>query len=175
MVVPAANAAELDRVGLVDALAILELIEELEPERFEAAAVRWAGRLALEAKGLVLVELGHAVRALDALPDPAARRLLLAFADPRRHGSPASLLSPARRGADAPRAGARLDIRSSSPRKRAARRRAARRLADHGSPHGFTWRFAAVPSEVAVAHLSLEGAVGTVPPASAVGAMRAGS
>src|SRR3954451_24815682 len=83
-----ANAAELGRVGLVDALAILELIEELEPERFEAAAVRWAGRLALEAKGLALVELGHTVRALDALPDPAARRFLLELADPRRHGPP---------------------------------------------------------------------------------------
>jgi hypothetical protein len=37
-----------------------------------------------------LLELGHAVRALDALPDPAARRLLLALADPRRHGPPAN-------------------------------------------------------------------------------------
>jgi hypothetical protein len=53
-----ANAAELGRVGLVDALAIVELIEELEPERFQAAAVRWAGRLALEAKGLALVGSG---------------------------------------------------------------------------------------------------------------------
>lgn len=30
-------------------------IEEPEPERFEMAAVRWAGRLALETTGLALV------------------------------------------------------------------------------------------------------------------------
>jgi hypothetical protein len=80
-----ANAADLRRVNLTDALAILELIHSKEPERFDAAAVRWTGRLALERPGLKLVELGHAVRALNQLPEPATRRLLIALADPRRH------------------------------------------------------------------------------------------
>lgn len=38
-------AAECSRIGLDDALAILLLMAELEPERFEPAAVKWAGRL----------------------------------------------------------------------------------------------------------------------------------
>lgn len=80
------NAAELGRVELVDALAIAELIRAKEPERFEAAAVRWAGRLALERRDLRLLELGHAVRALGKLAEPTARDLLLALADRWRHG-----------------------------------------------------------------------------------------
>jgi hypothetical protein len=82
-----ANAAELGRVDLPEALAIVELIRAKEPERFDAAAVRWAGRLALERNPLKLLELSHAVRSLSQLPDPAARQLLLALADPRRHGT----------------------------------------------------------------------------------------
>lgn len=81
-----ANAAELGRVDLPEALAIVELIRTKEPERFDAAAVRWAGRLALERRALKLLELSHAVRSLGQLPDPTARQLLLALADPRRHG-----------------------------------------------------------------------------------------
>ncbi len=83
-----ANAAELRWIELVDALAIVELIRAKEPERFDAAAVRWAGRLALERRQLRLLELRQAVRALDQLPDPPARQLLLALADPRRDGPP---------------------------------------------------------------------------------------
>src|SRR3954464_11544962 len=78
-----ANAAELGRVGLVDALAILELIEELEPSASKrppvAGRVRWRWR----ARGWHWWSSGMLWRALDALPDPAARRLLLALADPR--------------------------------------------------------------------------------------------
>jgi hypothetical protein len=66
----------------------LELIRAKDPERFDAAAARWAGRLALERPGLRLLELGHAVRTLDRLPDPTTQRLLLALADPGRHGPP---------------------------------------------------------------------------------------
>jgi hypothetical protein len=81
-----ANAAELGRVNLPEVLAIVELIRAQEPERFDAAAVRWAGRLALERKALKLRELSHAVRSLAELPDTVARQLLLALADTRRHG-----------------------------------------------------------------------------------------
>ena len=61
--------------------------------------------------GWALVELGHAVRALDALPDPAARRLLLALADPRRHGPRPYLRSNEDRMTGGTRAGALLAVR----------------------------------------------------------------
>ena len=48
-------------------------------ERFEAAAVRWAGRLALEVKDLKLSELVGAIESLIALPDENAQRSLLAL------------------------------------------------------------------------------------------------
>src|SRR4051812_34631737 len=66
--------------GLTEALQILELIADQEPERFDRAAVRWLGRLALERKGLALPELSHAIRALEELPEPGAKRHLLALA-----------------------------------------------------------------------------------------------
>lgn len=64
------TAAECPRIGLEDALAILLLISELEPERFEPAAVRWAGRLmsarpalGLDRAGAVVAELAELVGA----------------------------------------------------------------------------------------------------------------
>lgn len=64
------TAAECPRIGLEDALAILLLIVDLEPERFEPAAVRWAGRLmsakptlGLDRAGAVVAELGELVGA----------------------------------------------------------------------------------------------------------------
>lgn len=64
------TAAECPRIGLEDALSILLLIAELEPERFEPAAVRWAGRLmaarpvlGLERSSLLVAELGELVGA----------------------------------------------------------------------------------------------------------------
>jgi hypothetical protein len=68
-----ATAAELPYIPLSDALAILELIEVRDEGRFEPAAVRWAGRLALEAPGLTLAQLQLAIKALDGLPDGEAR------------------------------------------------------------------------------------------------------
>ena len=47
-----ANAAELRRIELVDALAIAELIYAKDSERFDAAAVRWAARLGFERQGV---------------------------------------------------------------------------------------------------------------------------
>ena len=75
------TAAELGWVALRDALGILLVIEAKDDERFEAAAVRWAGRLALEVPDLVLAELSGALESLHALPDEHAQRTLLTLAD----------------------------------------------------------------------------------------------
>lgn len=63
-------ATECPRIGLDDALAILLLIAELEPERFEPAAVKWAGRLfthrpqiGIDGAQVVLSELGEMIGA----------------------------------------------------------------------------------------------------------------
>jgi hypothetical protein len=78
------SVAELGYVALPDALGILIVIEAKDDERFEAAAVRWAGRLALEARDLTLAELAGAVESLHALPDEHAQRTLLALAQRAR-------------------------------------------------------------------------------------------
>jgi hypothetical protein len=78
-----ATAAELGHVGLWDALGILLVIEARDDERFDAAAVRWAGRLALETPDLTLAELAGALESLHALPDEHAQRSLLALAETR--------------------------------------------------------------------------------------------
>jgi hypothetical protein len=62
-------AAELPRVGLQDALRVCLLLRDGDSDRFERAAVRWAGRFALEARGASLEAIARAVAALDALPD----------------------------------------------------------------------------------------------------------
>ena len=73
-------AAELPYISLPDALLILDLIESQDERRFEPAAVRWAGRLALEAPGLTLAQLHLAVEALNGLPDDEANATLRALA-----------------------------------------------------------------------------------------------
>jgi hypothetical protein len=83
-----AAAAEVGWVGLADALAILELIEAHDEDRFDAAAVRWVGRLALEAPGLTLAQLAEAVEALDALPDTEPKRVLRELAAGAREVAP---------------------------------------------------------------------------------------
>lgn len=84
---------------LPDALAILELMEARDDDRFDKAAVRWAGRLALETPGLTLAELARAAAALDALPDTEAPQLLAGLA---------SAAPPARPGAHGGRRGGLL-------------------------------------------------------------------
>ena len=79
-----ATVRELGHVGLRDALGILLVIEAKDDERFEAAAVRWAGRLALETPDLELAELAGAVESLHALPDEHAQRTLLSLAERAR-------------------------------------------------------------------------------------------
>ena len=86
--------AELPHIDLRDALGILIVIETKDETRFDTAAVRWAGRLALETPDLKLAELAGALESLHALPDEHAQRTLLTLADrarplrerPRRSG-----------------------------------------------------------------------------------------
>src|SRR3954467_12986970 len=97
-----ATAAELGWVPLRDALAILLVIDAKAEELFDAAAVRWAGRLALEVRELTLEEFAGALRSLVALPDEHAQRSLLELCE--RAVRPASVrttpagLRPSQRG-----------------------------------------------------------------------------
>ena len=79
-----ATVAELPHIPMRDALGILLVIEAKDDDRFDAAAVRWAGRLALETPGLELAELAGALESLHALPDEHAQRTLLALAERAR-------------------------------------------------------------------------------------------
>jgi hypothetical protein len=92
-----AVAAELAYVPLPVALAILELIETHDESRFEPAAVRWVGRLALEAPALTLSQLHLAIQALDGLPDDDAKATLRALAR-RARARPAAVARPQRGG-----------------------------------------------------------------------------
>lgn len=85
-------AAELPYIPLPDALSILELIEAQDEAHFEPAAVRWVGRLALEAPGLTLSQLHLAIEGLDGLPDEEAKATLRAFA--RRARAAAEVARP---------------------------------------------------------------------------------
>jgi hypothetical protein len=77
-------AAELGYITLPDALGIVLVIERAAEERFDAFAVRWAGRLALETPDLTLAELAGALHSLDALPEEHAQRSLIALAQRAR-------------------------------------------------------------------------------------------
>lgn len=60
-------ARELRGLALNDALDLCVLIAEAQPDRFQRAAVRWHGRLELEAQLLTLAESELALAALGAL------------------------------------------------------------------------------------------------------------
>jgi hypothetical protein len=75
-----ALARELPQVSLEDALRLCVLLAEKEPDRFERAAVRWLGQLALERKGLTLAEAHLALVAFRALPSAAAEKALAELA-----------------------------------------------------------------------------------------------
>jgi hypothetical protein len=82
-------ARELRGLNLHEALDLVALIARVRPDRFEAAAIRWHGRLEIEAKSLTLAESRFALAALERLPhDPqladSLRRLL-------RRASPTTL------------------------------------------------------------------------------------
>jgi len=58
---------ELRWVSLLDALDYLDLLAELRPAKLEQAAIRWHGRLELEAGILTLAESQLALAALSSL------------------------------------------------------------------------------------------------------------
>src|SRR5438045_162077 len=65
--------AELPRIGLAEAAAILLVIERAEPERYERTARRWLAKLTAEAD-VDLAGIAAAAIALEALPqEPGAR------------------------------------------------------------------------------------------------------
>jgi hypothetical protein len=70
-------AAELPQVELHDALAILPVIAEKEPAKYERAACRWLARFALERR-VGLEEIGAALAALERLPEHPPARWVLA-------------------------------------------------------------------------------------------------
>ena len=57
-------AKEMGGLSLIDALDYLVLLAELRPEKAQLAAIRWHGRLELEAATLTLVESQLALAAL---------------------------------------------------------------------------------------------------------------
>lgn len=61
-------AKEMAHVSLRDALGLLALYASEDSPKFEKAAVRWLGRLALESDDLLLHDLQLAAAALQALP-----------------------------------------------------------------------------------------------------------
>jgi len=63
----AAAAAELPSVSLADALEVCLAFRD-DPERYARAAVRWHGRLCLEARGMTAAEAHLALSCLQALP-----------------------------------------------------------------------------------------------------------
>jgi hypothetical protein len=63
-----AAAAELPRINLDDALRVCTLYRA-DPSRYEAAVIRWLGRLCLERPETTITELRLALAAFDRLPD----------------------------------------------------------------------------------------------------------
>ena len=79
LVLVRAAAAELPRIGVAEAAAMLLVILRAEPDQYERAAVRWLGRLALERTQVDLDGLSQAAAALEALPvSPESARPMLA-------------------------------------------------------------------------------------------------
>ena len=70
-----ATAREIGVVSLREALSLVVLVAEFQPERFDAFARRWLARLASE-RALTLAELDLAVAALRALPSDRASATL---------------------------------------------------------------------------------------------------
>jgi hypothetical protein len=73
-----AAAAELPRIDLADAAAVVALMASSADPAFERAAVKWVARLATERPYLALEDLADVVSALVALPHAVAARERLA-------------------------------------------------------------------------------------------------
>ena len=70
-------AAELPRVGLKDAAAILPLLAEAEPGRYERAACRWLARYCLERPDVTLEAVDEALGALQRMREAPAESLIV--------------------------------------------------------------------------------------------------
>jgi hypothetical protein len=70
-----ATARELPQVSLADALRVVLLFRDGEPDRYERACVRWLGRFALEARGVTIDAIRAAADALDVLPERAGEAM----------------------------------------------------------------------------------------------------
>ncbi len=70
-----ATARELPQVSLADALRVVLLFRDGEPDRYERACVRWLGRFALEAHGVTITAIRAAAEALDVLPERAGEAM----------------------------------------------------------------------------------------------------
>ncbi len=75
-----AAAAELPRIGIAEAAAMLLAIHRIEPETYPRAAVRWVGKLCNDTGVTVeLAELAQLAAALDELPSaPSTAQAALA-------------------------------------------------------------------------------------------------
>jgi hypothetical protein len=70
-----AAAAELPVVRLDDALHVCVLLRDREPERYEAAAVRWIARFCVEKQEVSLQDVDHATRAFALMRSDPERAL----------------------------------------------------------------------------------------------------
>jgi hypothetical protein len=74
-----AEAAELPRIGLAEAAAILLVIADRDPDSYDRAAIRWLGKLCHERTEAGLADVARAAQALTALrAEPAGARAALA-------------------------------------------------------------------------------------------------
>jgi hypothetical protein len=70
-------AAELPHVDLGDALAVCVVIRQVEPDRFQRAALRWLARYCLERRDATVAQIQAAAWAFDNITDePAALETL---------------------------------------------------------------------------------------------------
>jgi hypothetical protein len=78
-----AAAAELPRVGVAEAAAMLLVIESAAPETYQRAALRWLAMICEERSSIDLLGVAQAAAALDALPSrrPAACAALAAVCE----------------------------------------------------------------------------------------------
>jgi hypothetical protein len=81
-----AAAAELERVPLEDALALVLLLVGHDPDRLERAAARWLGRACLELKGITLAEAQLVAAALGSLESSRTAAAVALAEICERHG-----------------------------------------------------------------------------------------
>jgi hypothetical protein len=82
-------AAELPRIGIAEAAAMLLVIEQAEPERYQRAALRWLAMLCQERRSTIdLAGIVQVAAALDALPGRRATACAALAAVCARAGMP---------------------------------------------------------------------------------------